>query len=169
MKHHAFFQFADCSPEGTFERFGMFFTKAVRRKAMADETFEVRELAALHFVDWTIALRAGQRNLIASWLARRMLRACFILHIVPSIWRLVNVGRFAVRQLTKELGNLSNRQAKIDINQLQRVLRHVRRERLGRVLYNRDSTTRFDGVKPSGTVVPAAAQHNADNFRPMFA
>ena len=60
MKHDTFFQFANGSPECAFERFGMFFAEALRRKSMPNETLELRQLKVRHVVHWSVAFRAGQ-------------------------------------------------------------------------------------------------------------
>src|SRR5262249_5081315 len=85
MKHDPLFQFANRSPECAFECFGMFFAQAFRRKSMSHETFELHKLTVLELVHGTVALWAGERNLIAWRLGGRMIRCCLLLRTHSSI------------------------------------------------------------------------------------
>src|SRR5215471_15772343 len=105
----------------------MLFAEAFRRKSVPDKTLEEREFTILNFVERSIAFRTGHRDLIARRLTCRMLSSSLVLHVISSVWRFSDVGGLAVRQLNKNVSNLRNRQAKIDIHHVERVLRHVRR------------------------------------------
>jgi hypothetical protein len=50
VKHNPFFQFAASSPERPFQRFGVLFAKALRRKPVTDKTLEVCQIALLKLV-----------------------------------------------------------------------------------------------------------------------
>src|ERR1051325_2661631 len=100
----------------------MLFAKALRRKAVPNETLKMRKLAVFDFKQRTVAFRTGDRDLIAWWFACRTIGSCLIFHTGSSISRVGNVSSLAVDQLNQDISDLPNRQTKIDINHVQRVL-----------------------------------------------
>jgi len=136
---------------------------------VAHETFEEREFAVLNLVQRAVAIRAANRDLITSRFACRMNRSLLAVHISSFVSWFSDVGGFAVHQLHKHVGNLANWQAKIDIDHFERAPRHVGCKRFVWVLHNGHAAARFDEIKTSCAVIASAAQHNADNFRAMFA
>ena len=67
------------------------------------------------------------------------------------------------------VGNLADRQAKIDIDHIQSVAWHVGRSCFFGILNNGDAAAGFDRIKTGGAVVASAGQQHANYFRPMLA
>src|SRR5262249_59430234 len=112
---------------------------------VADKTLELRQLALLHLVERSVAFRTINRDLIARRFACRTIGRCLILHTSSSIWRFGDIGGLAVCQLSENVRDLANGQAKIDVDHVKSVLRHIRRKGLSRILDNGYAAARFNG------------------------
>jgi hypothetical protein len=147
----------------------MLLAKTLRRKAVPNKTFKKRELTVSNLINWAIAFRARDRNLVARRFAGRTVCARLVFDTAPSIWRFSDVGGAAVGQLHKNLSDLTNWKSEIHINHAERVLRHTGCDSLIGILHNGDATTGFDCEQPSRAVVAATAQDHPDDSRAMSA
>src|SRR5437868_13123386 len=135
---------------------------------MTDETLEVCELTILNLVNRAIALRTSDWDLVPRRFARRTIGICLILHNVPSVWRFRDIRGLAVRELNEKISDFPKRQAKIDIDHLKRVARHVRRHGFARILNDGNAATRFDSEKTGRTIIAPAAEHDAHHVGTML-